>query len=116
VYEKASSHLQETGGMSVSGRQIQRVVQRFGAAAGPINDWCAMATSPGVVLKRWRFTCSWSPWQYCESHQERRGALPQIYEFRSPYLFGGSVCHTKMRRKNAKKSIGETAANCTTLS
>jgi hypothetical protein len=32
-YEKASSHLQETGGMSVSGRQIQRVVQRVGAAA-----------------------------------------------------------------------------------
>ena len=32
-FEKASSHLQETGGITVSGRQIQRVVQRVGAAA-----------------------------------------------------------------------------------
>lgn len=32
-FEKASSHLQETGGIAVSGRQIQRTVQRVGAAA-----------------------------------------------------------------------------------
>jgi hypothetical protein len=32
-YEKASLHLQETGGIAVSGRQIQRTVQRVGAAA-----------------------------------------------------------------------------------
>src|SRR6266478_2002154 len=32
-YEKASLHLQETGGIAVSGRQIQRTVQRVGVAA-----------------------------------------------------------------------------------
>jgi Uncharacterised protein family (UPF0236) len=32
-YEKASTHLQETGGIPVSGRQVQRVVQRVGVAA-----------------------------------------------------------------------------------
>jgi hypothetical protein len=32
------------------------------ALVGSINDWCAMTTSLGVVLKRWRFTCSWSRW------------------------------------------------------
>jgi hypothetical protein len=32
-YEKASTHLQETGGIAVSGRQVQRVVQRVGASA-----------------------------------------------------------------------------------
>jgi len=32
-YEKAASHLQETGGISVSSRQIQRTVQRVGQAA-----------------------------------------------------------------------------------
>ena len=32
-YEKASSHLQETGGIAVGSRQVQRVVQRVGAAA-----------------------------------------------------------------------------------
>ena len=32
-FEKASAHLQETGGIPVSGRQIQRVVQRVGDAA-----------------------------------------------------------------------------------
>jgi hypothetical protein len=30
------------------------------ALVGSINGWCAMATSLGVVLKRWRFTCYWS--------------------------------------------------------
>src|SRR5262249_26604983 len=29
---------------------------------GSINGWCAMATSLGVVLKRWPFTCYWSRW------------------------------------------------------
>jgi hypothetical protein len=32
-FEKASTHLQECGGIAVSGRQIQRVVQRVGEAA-----------------------------------------------------------------------------------
>ena len=32
-FEKASSHLWETGGIAVAGRQIQRTVQRVGAAA-----------------------------------------------------------------------------------
>jgi hypothetical protein len=32
-FEKASAHLQESGGITVSGRQIQRVVQRVGEAA-----------------------------------------------------------------------------------
>jgi len=32
-YEKASAHLQETGGIVVSGRQVQRALQRLGASA-----------------------------------------------------------------------------------
>jgi hypothetical protein len=32
-YQKAEQHLEETGGIHVSGRQIQRMVQRVGAAA-----------------------------------------------------------------------------------
>jgi hypothetical protein len=35
-YQKAELHLAETGGISVGARQIQRVVQRIGAAA---QDW-----------------------------------------------------------------------------
>jgi hypothetical protein len=34
--------------------------QRFSWIDQRINDWCAMTTSLGVVLKRWRFTCYWS--------------------------------------------------------
>jgi hypothetical protein len=42
-YEKASSHLQETGGIAVSGRQIQRTVQRVGEAA---VDWQKRESPP----------------------------------------------------------------------
>lgn len=44
-YEKASSHLQEVGGITVSGRQIQRVVQRVGVAA---VAWQQRESPPGA--------------------------------------------------------------------
>jgi hypothetical protein len=43
-YQKAEQHLEETGGISVSGRQIQRVVQRVGVAA---QEWQEREAQPG---------------------------------------------------------------------
>jgi len=43
-YQKAEKHLEETGGISVSGRQIQRVVQRVGVAA---QEWQEREAQPG---------------------------------------------------------------------
>jgi hypothetical protein len=43
-YEKAQQHLAETGGIDVSARQIQRVVQRVGGAA---QAWQARQAQPG---------------------------------------------------------------------
>jgi hypothetical protein len=44
-FEKAERHLAETGGIAVSARQIQRVVQRVGAAA---QTWQARTGQPGA--------------------------------------------------------------------
>ena len=44
-YGKAETHLLETGGIAVSGRQIERVVQRVGAAA---QSWQARTAQPGT--------------------------------------------------------------------
>jgi hypothetical protein len=43
-YQKAEQHLQETGGIHVSARQIQRMVQRVGAAA---QQWQQREAQPG---------------------------------------------------------------------
>jgi hypothetical protein len=43
-YQKAEQHLAETGGIHVSGRQIQRMVQRVGAAA---QQWQEQPAQPG---------------------------------------------------------------------
>lgn len=43
-YQKAEKHLEETGGIPVSGRQIQRVVQRVGGAA---QAWQERDAQPG---------------------------------------------------------------------
>ena len=43
-YQKAEQHLQETGGIQVSARQIQRMVQRVGAAA---QQWQEREAQPG---------------------------------------------------------------------
>jgi hypothetical protein len=43
-YQKAEQHLAETGGIHVSGRQIQRIVQRVGAAA---QQWQEREAQPG---------------------------------------------------------------------
>lgn len=43
-YQKAEQHLEETGGIHVSARQIQRMVQRVGAAA---QQWQERAAQPG---------------------------------------------------------------------
>jgi len=43
-YQKAEQHLAETGGIHVSGRQIQRMVQRVGAAA---QQWQERSAQPG---------------------------------------------------------------------
>ena len=43
-YEKAQQHLAETGGIDVSARQIQRVVQRVGGAA---QAWQERQAQPG---------------------------------------------------------------------
>jgi len=43
-YQKAEQHLEEIGGISVSGRQIQRVVQRVGMAA---QAWQEREAQPG---------------------------------------------------------------------
>jgi len=43
-YQKAEQHLQETGGIHVSARQIQRMVQRVGAAA---QQWQEREARPG---------------------------------------------------------------------
>jgi hypothetical protein len=43
-YQKAAQHLEETGGIPVSGRQIQRVVQRVGGAA---QAWQERDAQPG---------------------------------------------------------------------
>ncbi len=44
-YQKAETHLQETAGITVDARQIQRVVQRFGPAA---QHWQERETAPGT--------------------------------------------------------------------
>jgi hypothetical protein len=44
-YQKAENHLAETGGMAVSARQIQRVVQRVGRAA---QSWQEREAQPGA--------------------------------------------------------------------
>ena len=44
-YEKASAHLQETGGICISGRQVQRVVLRVGEAA---VEWQHRESPPTV--------------------------------------------------------------------
>jgi hypothetical protein len=43
-YQKAETHLRDTGGITVSARQIQRMVQRVGAAA---QTWQAREAQPG---------------------------------------------------------------------
>lgn len=43
-YQKAETHLLETGGIAVSGRQVQRVVQRVGSAA---QGWQEREAKPG---------------------------------------------------------------------
>ena len=43
-YQKAEQHLEETGGIHVSARQIQRMVQRVGAAA---QAWQEREAQPG---------------------------------------------------------------------
>jgi hypothetical protein len=43
-YQKAEKHLEQTGGIPVSGRQIQRVVQRVGTAA---QAWQEREAQPG---------------------------------------------------------------------
>ena len=43
-YQKAEQHLEETGGIRVSGRHIQRMVQRVGAAA---QQWQEREAQPG---------------------------------------------------------------------
>ena len=45
TYLKAERHLEQTGGMTVSARQIQRVVQRVGGAA---QKWQEREAQPGV--------------------------------------------------------------------
>lgn len=45
TYLKAEQHLEQTGGIAVSGRQIQRVVQRVGQAA---QSWQERAAIPGA--------------------------------------------------------------------
>jgi len=44
TYQKAERHLEQTGGMTVSGRQIQRVVQRVGSGA---QQWQERPAKPG---------------------------------------------------------------------
>jgi hypothetical protein len=44
-YQKAENHLAETGGIAVSARQIQRVVQRVGTAA---QQWQEREAQPGA--------------------------------------------------------------------
>jgi len=44
TYLKAERHLEQTGGITVSGRQIQRVVQRVGGAA---QQWQERPAKPG---------------------------------------------------------------------
>ena len=44
TYLKAERHLEQTGGITVSARQIQRVVQRVGADA---QDWQERPAQPG---------------------------------------------------------------------
>ena len=47
-YQKAETHLQETGGIQVSARQIQRLVQQVGAAAQTWQEREAQQPEPGV--------------------------------------------------------------------
>jgi len=47
-YQKAESHLQETGGIYVSARQIQRLVQPVGAAAQTWQEREAQQPQPGT--------------------------------------------------------------------
>ena len=44
-YQQAQEHLQDTGGIAVSARQIQRVVQRVGAEA---QAWQERSALPGI--------------------------------------------------------------------
>ena len=47
-YQKAENHLQETGGIQVSARQIQRLVQQVGAAAQTWQARAAQQAEPGT--------------------------------------------------------------------
>jgi hypothetical protein len=47
-YQKAENHLQETGGIQVSARQIQRLVQQVGAAAQTWQEREAQQPEPGT--------------------------------------------------------------------
>lgn len=47
-YQKAETHLQETGGIQVSARQIQRLVQQVGAAAQTWQEREALQPEPGT--------------------------------------------------------------------
>jgi hypothetical protein len=47
-YQKAENHLQETGGIQVSARQIQRLVQQVGAAAQTWQEREAQQPQPGT--------------------------------------------------------------------
>lgn len=47
-YQKAENHLQETGGISISARQIQRLAQQVGAAAQTWQEREALTPEPGA--------------------------------------------------------------------
>ena len=47
-YQKAENHLQETGGIAISARQIQRLAQQVGAAAQTWQEREALTPPPGT--------------------------------------------------------------------
>jgi hypothetical protein len=51
TYLKAERHFEQTGGITVSARQIQRVVQRVG---GDAQTWQEREAQPGVEAGHWR--------------------------------------------------------------
>ena len=62
TYLKAERHLEKTGGIAVSARQIQRVVQRVGAApslAGARRPSPARATRPLCMSAPTAPACPW---------------------------------------------------------
>lgn len=64
TYLKAERHLEQTGGIAVSARQIQRVVQRVGGSAQP---WQERERPPGSATRRSCMSaptaraCRWRP-------------------------------------------------------